>query len=317
MTEMHSKTNCPTCGEGIKPSWRLCPACETRLDTLACPLCKTEVKENWRRCPECEALLICRECGKRLAIGQPFCAACGSSSTGEEDPGEVFKDPVCGIEFVLVCGGVFMMGDTLNQGVETEGPVHGVDLEDFYMARYPVTQTQWGVLMKDNPSGFQKPDNPVEQVTWADAREFARKLTEAVKSPVRFLLPSEAQWEYAARSGGRDDLYSGGKDINTVAWYEANSQSRTHPVGQKKPNGLGLYDMSGNVWEWCEDTFLADAYALEAKKNPLIKDPGPDRVIRGGSWNLDAWSARCTRRFNFPVDFFGPGLGFRLIMVRH
>lgn len=209
------------------------------------------------------------------------------------------------------------MGDTLNQGIETELPIHDVELSDFYMACHPVTQDRWQILMEENPSGFQHPDHPVENVTWAEAREFARKLTEAAKGVFQFMLPSEARWEYAARSCGKDDLHAGGDRVDEVAWYEENSRGHSHPVGLKKPNHLGLYDMSGNVWEWCEDTFLPDAYALHEKKNPVVAVPGPDRVIRGGSWNLDAWSARCARRFNFPADLLGPGLGFRLVMVPH
>lgn len=222
---------------------------------------------------------------------------------------------MCGLEFVLVRGGRFAMGDTLGQGVENEQPVHQVALDDFYISRCPVTQMQWSVLMAENPSGFQHPDHPVEQVTWSDAGEFAEKLSQASKADLRFMLPSEAQWEYAARSGGADDLYAGGDDIDAVAWYEANSQGTTHPVGQKKPTVSGLYDMSGNVWEWCRDTYRSDAYDRHGRRNPVLESNGTDRVIRGGSWNLDAWSARCARRFNFRSDFYGPGLGFRLVMA--
>jgi formylglycine-generating enzyme required for sulfatase activity len=207
------------------------------------------------------------------------------------------------------------MGDTLDQGVENEQPVHQVALDDFHISRYPVTQGQWSLLMKENPSEFQHADHPVEQVTWSDACDFARKLSQSAQTDVRFMLPTEAQWEYAARSCGADDLYAGGDDIDAVAWYEANSRGTTHPVGGKKPTALGLYDMSGNVWEWCRDTFQPDAYGRHGRRNPVAASSGPDRVIRGGSWNLDAWSARCARRFNFRADFYGPGLGFRLVAV--
>jgi formylglycine-generating enzyme required for sulfatase activity len=227
----------------------------------------------------------------------------------------VIKEPVCGLEFVLVRGGTYAMGDTLGQGVENEQPVHQVALDSFHIARFPVTQAQWSMLKKENPSEFQHADHPVEQVTWPHARDFARKLSQAAPTDVRFELPTEAQWEYAARSGGADDLYAGGDDIDAVAWYEANSRGATHPVGQKKPTALGLYDMSGNVWEWCRDTYQPDGYNRHGRRNPVVTSPGPDRVIRGGSWNLDAWSARCTRRFSFRADLYGPGLGFRLVML--
>ncbi len=207
------------------------------------------------------------------------------------------------------------MGGLTGDGLENELPVHAVTLDGFYIGRYPVTQAQWLRLVPENPSRLEGHDLPVEQVTRDDACSFARQLTDAHNGRYRFDLPTEAQWEFAARSGGRPELYAGGDDINKVAWYEANSHGRTHPVGAKTPNGLGLYDMSGNVWEWCRDTFAADAYARHETENPVLDMTGADRVIRGGSWNLDAWSARCSRRFSFRADLFGPGLGFRLIMV--
>ncbi len=207
------------------------------------------------------------------------------------------------------------MGDTLNQGNEMEQRVHEVTLSDFYMTRFPITQSQWRVLMDDNPSNFRHPDNPVEQVTWTEACRYAEKLSDTTKTGVKFHLPTESQWEYAARGAGKDDLYAGGADIDSVAWYEGNSHGRSHPVGQKLPNALGLYDLSGNVWEWCQDTFHTDAYRQHKGLDPVITTSGPDRVIRGGSWNMDAWSARCARRFSFRFDFVGPALGFRLVML--
>lgn len=310
-----SKQLCPQCGEPVKPTWRICPACETRLQPLSCPQCGSEVNENWRRCPECEALLVCRECGTRLAPGKDACPRCHPAEEAKQGSAPVFKDPVCGIELVFVGGGTFAMGDTLDQGIENERPVHQVTLDDYYISRFPITQAQWSLLIGENPSAFKHPENPVEQVTWLDACDFARKLTDAQQEKIAFTLPTEAQWEHAARSGGRDQLYAGGDDIDAVAWYERNSQGAPQPVGRKQPNDLGLFDMSGNVWEWCRDTFHADAYTRHSRHNPEAASPGQDRVIRGGSWNLDAWSARCARRFNFRADFFGPGLGFRLVML--
>jgi formylglycine-generating enzyme required for sulfatase activity len=227
----------------------------------------------------------------------------------------VVKDQVCGLEFIPVRGGTYAMGDTLGHGIENEKPVHQVTLDDFYISRFPVTQAQWSVLMEKNPSMFQNADHPVEQVTWNSACDFARRLSQKTENKFRFMLPTEAQWEYAARSGGRDDLYAGGDDIETVAWYGVNSQGSTHRVGQKKQNAFGLFDMSGNVWEWCRDAYHADAYDRHGHHNPVVGSNGTNRVIRGGSWNLDAWSTRCARRMNFRADYFGPGLGFRLVAV--
>jgi formylglycine-generating enzyme required for sulfatase activity len=319
MTETNAFPHCPSCGEPVQPTWRICPMCETRLQAPACPFCRKPVKENWKRCPECEALLVCPGCGGRLAAGQNRCPVCKESSapTGEaESPlPAVFTDIICDIEMVYIPGGAFQMGDTFGGGMENEQPVHTVRLDGFYIGRTTVTQAQWLQLIPDNPSKFEGDRHPVEQVTWDQARQFARLLTEAHQGRYTFDLPSEAQWEYAARSGGRQELYAGGDLIDKLGWYEANSRGRTHPAGEKEPNDLGLYDMSGNVWEWCLDSFTEDAYPRHKERNPLICENEADQVIRGGSWHLDAWSARCARRFSFPRDLMGPGLGFRLVMV--
>ena len=227
----------------------------------------------------------------------------------------MFLDSICGMEMIYIPGGSYQMGDTLGAGMENEYPVHQVALAGFYIARFPVTQAQWQRLIPENPSRFQGERRPVEQVTWNEARRFAELLTQAQPDGCRFDLPTEAQWEYAARSGGKDELYAGGSEIQAVAWFGENSNGQSHDVGLKKPNGLGLFDMSGNVWEWCRDTFMTDAYAQHATRDPYVDAAGEDRVIRGGSWHLDAWSARCARRFSCSCDYLGGGLGFRLIMV--
>jgi len=216
---------------------------------------------------------------------------------------------------VRVAGKTFAMGDTFGVGIDNEQPVHQVQLSDFYIAKYPVTQAQWNRLMPENPSRFQGERLPVEQVNWEDIQAFIKKINAVHTGRYEFLLPSEAQWEYAARSGGNAELYAGGNDIDKLAWYENNSEGRTQPVGGRAPNGLGLYDMSGNVWEWCRDTYREDAYKELPLVNPVNTRKGSDRVIRGGGWNVDAWSVRCSRRFSYPVGFAGPSLGFRLVMI--
>ena len=128
-------------------------------------------------------------------------------------------------------------------------------------------------------------------------------------------MPTEAQWEYASRSGGREELFAGSDAADPVAWYGDNSDGSTQPVGLKKPNGLNLYDMSGNVLEWFADIYREDAYQHLSAQNPVCVTGGKDRVIRGGSWNVDAWSCRSTRRMGFAPDYFGAGLGFRLAMI--
>ncbi|MCP4746716.1 MAG: SUMF1/EgtB/PvdO family nonheme iron enzyme [Desulfobacteraceae bacterium] len=313
---MTTKVICPGCSEPVQKNWKICPVCETRLQQLNCPGCDQPVKENWNRCPGCESVLICPGCKTRRAKGQNTCAICENQQNrqaAKEDKPAVFTDTVCGLELVLVPGGSFQMGDTIGLGADSEKTVHKVVLDDFYICRYPVTQSQWLRIMEQNPSKQTMPDHPVEQVTWKDAIGFAEKLSQAYHGGHTFRLPTEAQWEYAARSGGNDELYAGGDSIDALAWYEENSGGRSHAVGTKAPNGLGIYDMSGNVWEWCLDTYHEDAYRVHAPVNPAIDAPGEGRVIRGGGWNLDQWSARCARRFNFKADFSGPALGFRLV----
>ncbi len=227
--------------------------------------------------------------------------------------GKPYTDPATGMRFVFVPGGTFSMGDTFDEGVEDEKPVHEVRLSDFYMAICPVTQAQWKCLMTENPSAFVGDDHPVEQVRLLDVQTFIDKLNAVSDSALLFDLPSEAQWEYAARSGGKAQLYAGDQDPEAVAWYQDDQIGGTAPVTHKAPNDLGIYDMSGNVWEWCRDIYYPQAYLNHSALDPVITEGGTDRVIRGGSWHLDAWSARCSRRFRFDPELFGPALGFRVV----
>jgi formylglycine-generating enzyme required for sulfatase activity len=170
--------------------------------------------------------------------------------------------------------------------------------------------------MGSNPSQFQRGDrHPVEQVAWVDVVDFIGRLNERNRDAHVFRLPTEAEWEYAARSGGRRERFAGSHEADAVAWTQENSEESTHPVGRKAPNGLGLHDMSGNVWEWCRDAYDPNAYGRHERDNPVVAGEGPEQVIRGGSWNLDAWSARCSRRFGFSREYCGAGLGLRLVRV--
>ncbi|BBO72919.1 hypothetical protein DSCW_03360 [Desulfosarcina widdelii] len=230
-------------------------------------------------------------------------------------PGNPYTDPVTGMTFVWVPEGTFSMGDTFDEGADDEMPVHEVTLSSFAIAATPVTQAQWQRLMDENPSNFAGDDHPVEQVPLADVMTFIDRLNAQSPAGFRFDLPSEAQWEYAARSGGKNERYAGGQELETVGWFADNTTTgATAAVGRKPPNALGLYDMSGNVWEWCRDIYLSDAYRRHSKNDPVVTRGGRDKVIRGGSWHLDAWSARCARRFQFDPELFGPALGFRVVM---
>jgi formylglycine-generating enzyme required for sulfatase activity len=219
-------------------------------------------------------------------------------------------------EMVNVVGGTFTMGCTSEQGSECqddERPAHQVTLSDFSIGKYEVTQAQWLAVMGSNPSYFSGCEScPVEAVSWDDIQSFLSKLNSMTGKNYR--LPTEAEWEYAARGGSQSGgyKYSGSNDLATVAWYDDNSGSKTHPVGQKSPNELGLYDMTGNVWEWCQD--LHDDYSSGSQSNPRGPSWGIFRVYRGGSWNSFATGTRVSFRHGFSRGFRDVDLGFRLAL---
>jgi formylglycine-generating enzyme required for sulfatase activity len=186
-------------------------------------------------------------------------------------------------QMVFVKGGSFRMGDTFGDGNKEEKPVHPVTVNDFYISKFEVTQQQWQLIMGDNPSHFKNcPNCPVERISWFEVQDFLVKLNELTGKNYR--LPSEAEWEYAAKGGsqGKGFKYSGRNNINFVSWYSGNSGNKTNPVGLKEPNELGIYDMSGNVWEWVNDWF--GFYTDSPKNNPIGPDSGDFKIVKGGSW---------------------------------
>ena len=219
------------------------------------------------------------------------------------------------IEMVKVEAGTFMMGATseMQKPWYDEKPVHQVTLtNDYYMGKYEVTQNLWKAVMGRNPSKFKGDDLPVEKVSWDDCQEFISKLNSMTGR--KFRLPTEAEWEYAARGGkkSRGYQYSGSSKMSEVAWYTANSGSKTHPVGKKQANELGLYDMTGNVLEWCQDWY--GSYVSSSQTNPTGAFSGFFRVFRGGSWYGNAGNCRSSCR-----DSYNPGnrnfdLGLRLVL---
>ena len=220
-------------------------------------------------------------------------------------------------EMVYVQGGTFRMGATVEQGEDAYGdeePVHSVTLSDFHIGKYEVTQGLWKEVMGENPSHNKAGDNyPVERVSWEDCQRFIERLNS--RTGLNFRLPTEAEWEYAARGGqkSRGYKYSGSTyDLGSVAWYEGNSGNRTHPVGQKQANELGLYDMSGNVWEWCQD--WKGAYSSSSQRNPSGPASGARRVLRGGGYYDCAGRCRVSYR-----NFSDPGNrnfnGLRLVLA--
>jgi len=239
----------------------------------------------------------------------------GKAPTGLPSPlpGSPFTDPVTGMEFVFIKGGCFDMGDTFGDGEADEKPVHQVCVDDFYLGKYEVTQGQWEKVMGDNPSRFKGRDNPVERVSWNDVQQFIDHLN--IQSGRKYRLPTEAEWEYAARSGGEKEKYAGTSqesELGQYAWYYINSGKQTHPVGQKNPNALGLHDMSGNVWEWCSDWYGENYYKGRPRINPEGPGNGVNRVLRGGSWFDDPGWMRAAFRYGFPPPTPNSLFGFRL-----
>lgn len=222
---------------------------------------------------------------------------------------------VKGVKFKMkyVEGGEFMMGATAEQGDDVwdnEKPVHKVSLDSYYIGETQVTQALWKAVMGDNPSKFRGQNNPVEMVSWNDCQEFVKRLNQLTGK--QFRLPTEAEWEYAARGGCRSQgyKYAGSNNLSDVAWFDDNSGSKTHPVAQKMANELGLYDMSGNVWEWCNDWF--GNYSSSPQYNPHGAISGGRRVLRGGSWNYSARGCRVSYRYFSNPDYRFNYFGLRL-----
>jgi formylglycine-generating enzyme required for sulfatase activity len=222
-----------------------------------------------------------------------------------EVPSREFTNSV-GMKFVLIEPGTFLMGsdtDTAN-----EKPVHEVTLsKGFYLQTTEVTQAQWQAVMGNNPSFFKGPDRPVENVSWDDVQKFPGKLN-AMEKDTRYRLPTEAEWEYSCRAGGQEPDVA--PSLGEVAWSDANSVGETHPVGQKRPNAWGLYDMRGNMWEYVQDWY--GGYSAERTVDPQGLPSGVDRVLRGGAWG-SAYASyfRCAYRNYIRPDFRDLGDGFR------
>lgn len=211
--------------------------------------------------------------------------------------------------FVQIPSGVFEMGT--NGGRASEEPAHTVRItKPFQIGKYEATQAQWQALMGDNPSYFKGENLPVEQVSWEDVQQFIKKLN-AKKDGYTYRLPTEAEWEYACRAGSKGD-YAG--NLDEMAWYKENSGNKTHPVGQKKANAWGLYDMHGNVWEWCNDWYGGDYYMVgKPGADPTGPSTGQFRAYRGGGYDVDASLLRSARRDRALPTIPTPSLGFRLV----
>ena len=267
-----------------------------------------------------------------IALASTIIFASSCATTQRKGAARSPKPPV---EFVWIPTGSFMMG---SGGYAREMPVHRVTIsQPFYIGKYEVTQAQWQSVMGNNPSGFKGDNLPVEQVSWNDAQEFIQRLNQ-INDGYTYRLPTEAEWEYACRAGTTDN-YAG--NLDSMAWYGNNSGqhfldaaaierdnmvtynerltdngNQTHPVGTKRPNAFGLYDMHGNVNEWCQDWYYANYYSSSQGTDPQGPTNGQDRVLRGGSWaGIAAWLRSASRSSFTPVSR-SPLTGFRVVAVR-
>ncbi len=268
---------CPHCGKDHPDNTQFCPMTGQKISRLK--VCKNESCVNFNKPILNHEAKYCPECGQPLALPADV-----------NDKDSILDFIVCGVPFrmIFVEHGTFIMGTNSNQKVRgnDDSPVtRSVTLtEDYYVGETQVTQELWQALMGRNPSRFKGYNNPVENVTWNSCIKFIQKLNE--KTGKCFRLPTEAEWEFAARGGKKTKgyLYAGSDIINEVAWYDSNSSYKTHPVKTKRPNELGIYDMSGNVKEWCADSYTD---LLSYEFNGLNPHPGHDyyytaRVLRGG-----------------------------------
>jgi len=301
-SETSQSTVCSNCGKELQKEWASCPYCAT-------PVMKIQQKSLQPEVPP---------------LPSPIPAAVNISS--KTAPPAQTAVPA---NMVRVEGGTFQMG-TVNGGYDDVRPVHTVTVKNFYMGKYEVTQKEWYEIMGNNPSEFKGEKLPVENVSWSDAIDYCNRrsiregLTPAYSSSGDtitcnwnangYRLPTEAEWEYAAKGGNGSPgnyTYSGSDNIGDVAWYDGNSGKKTQPVGTKAANSLGIHDMSGNVWEWCWDWY--GSYSSGSQIDPKGAVSGAKRVVRSGSWSIDAGGVRSAfRGYSTPSDRYYV-VGFRLV----
>ena len=306
----------------------VCPDCQKQISDLepACPSCgrpgpftgAASVAET----PAPTATSTPSGKGKMWLIGLAVVLVIGILALGlakkeaeaPEEASKTFTNSI-GMEFVLIPAGSFMMGcdPTFNECNDSEKPQHRVNIgQPFYLGKYQVTQAQWEAVMGNNPSSFKGRDNPVDSVSWDDAQVFIKKLNEK-EGHTRYRLPTEAEWEYAARAGTTSAWSFGdeGNAMSGYAWYGANSGDTTHPVGQKQPNPWGLYDVHGNVWEWVQDCW-SDNYRDAPTDGSAGGNNCEYRVLRGGSWKYIPSFARSAYRNVFSPGFRSYLSGLRI-----
>ena len=259
-------------------------------------------------------------------------AGCGRQAEESHPTGIQVIKTRCGMDMVSIPAGQFTMG--VNEGPVDAKPVHQVKVDSFLMDQHEITQEVYEQVVGKNPSRRKNPQNPVEQVTWSAAVRFcnARSVQEGLTPcydtnawecdflASGYRLPTEAEWEYSCRAGSSTCFYFGesAEELKSYAWFEGNSQSKPHPVGQRKPNAWGLYDMAGNVWEWCNDFYGAKYYRDSPGDNPRGPKRGEKRVLRGGAWsssagNCASWTRNCDEAGLTDVCLTMDSNGFRCV----
>ncbi|NLX26683.1 MAG: SUMF1/EgtB/PvdO family nonheme iron enzyme [Lentisphaerae bacterium] len=336
-SEISHANACPTCGRACSDTELFCGGCGEKL-SKACPECGVKNSIFRKYCNGCGTdlegfaavaeldaqvkalmgkqdwagvLAAANRLPKGVRVGTKGNALIKSINASKQQAQQTLKE----VNLKRIEAGSFMMGSK-DGWYDNEKPMHLVKIsKPFYMGIYPVTQAQWLQVMGSNPSHFKGVDLPVETVSWYDAMEFCRKLTALERQAGRlpdgfeYTLPTEAQWEYACRAGTTGD-YAG--NLDAMAWYDSNSGSKTHPVGTKQPNAWGLYDMHGNVWEWCLDWY--GNYASGIAMDPQGASSGSFRVARGGSWYHLASLCRSAFRLSHSPSFTLNILGFRVCL---
>lgn len=286
---------------------------------MICPNCKKQINDDSSFCQYCGSKIVvenkCPHCGAHpLPKDSKFCPDCGHRIEQKQNSLPIMEFAVGSVSFkmIRVEGGTFRMGSNDSEAYNDEKSIHDVTLSDYYIGQTQVTQALWKAVMGSNPSKWNGDNLPVEQVSWYYCQTFINKLNSITGKSFR--LPTEAEWEFAARGGNnsRGYKYSGSNYIDNVAWYASNSNNKTHPVATKQPNELGIYDMSGNVKEWCSDWY--SYYSSSVQTNPQGENSGSIRVCRGGCWCNSTRDCRSSSR-SYDNPDYGVRLGLRLVLV--
>lgn len=322
-------TKCPECGNLVSKKADTCPHCGVTLiksfSNNKSALKDISADNPKQQKPQSQKMQQSTNKRHGLWIGPSITSVViitvilliwyNSTSNNEGDDKDSGKSAINEIEMVFVEGGSFTMGCTSEQGGDCynwEIPAHRVTIDDFSICKYEVTQVLWKEVMGSNPSVFKGNNHPVENVSWEDCQEFIRRLND--KTGKSYRLPTEAEWEYAARGGNKSCgyKYSGSNNSLSVTWCIDNSNGKTHPVGTKSPNELGIYDMSGNVWEWCSDWY--GGYSNTSQSNPKGCDNGSSRIRRGGCWTSQSKNCRVSDRNSDSPEHYSNGIGLRLAL---